>query len=153
MQVSLACAAPSWPLLQLVSSGCHSAMSTLQARLQRLFVPVAHHKSGHSICPPMAAPLFAYNILAKPQLCKDMSTPLRCPGPGRDSSKNSWIVQRYHTLDNFAGSQKAVRGRTGSESVTTAFEHQYPVQFMIAVANTARTIHQVLCWLRLKKAN
>lgn len=149
MQVSLACDVPSCPLLHLVSSGCHAAMSTLQSRLQRLIPMLAVHEQhrGSELASTSAASMFSFSILTRPQFRKALSIPCRKNRHSAGSPHVSRLLSRYHSVEcsSRPNQHRTLSGpHSISTAVPTALDHQYPVQFMIAVANTARTIQKVL---------
>eukprot|EP00892_Ulva_mutabilis_P007455 jgi/Ulvmu1/5081/UM021_0098.1 len=145
-QVKLAAAVRSSPLLHLVSSGCHSAMATLQSRLHRLFSPLPLRAreqdrvttSGH------AGGLSNHSMMALPQLRKCKTSPHNTDKSGSDAAFGSRLFWRNHTGDSTSRtcSHKTVGQAYGCDHDLAALHHQYPVQFMIAVANTTRTIQK-----------
>lgn len=151
MQVELARGVNCWPLLQLVSIGCHASCSTLHERMHKMCEPQVQSPQigtsctlAHSGKIPPFSPLAIASTPTKEhkpipfQGTPSPGVPARSPGIGANKKMHTYGIMTYF----IAASKPEIQLQQCWGKAKT-HEHEYPVQFMAALANTMQRIAEV----------
>jgi hypothetical protein len=168
LQVELVRGVGCWPLLQLVSIGCHAACSTLHSRLLSICEPAAPAKQPHT---PTQKRMHSFGALSmrtpvrqdslikaqpaqtpRAKSCAGTMSPSKLTHPEgqateqmRDPSSGPPTLRTYGIMSLFisAGKHAAHAEHSQCTSKAQTQTHEYPILFMAGLANTMERISEV----------
>lgn len=153
MQVELARGVDCWPLLQLVSIGCHASCTTLYERIHEMCKPRdVQPKDDSSRILAHPGGMASFNALSNPSTpIKDWNplflqsspapgTPAQSPGFGASQKLRPYGFVTYFIA---ATGSKPESKACPEAAKARIHEHEFPVQFMVALANTTQDIARV----------